>query len=54
MMNADNGTENLLYLNEQLEHLLLARPIGWQVVDKNIKSLWSGFQNELIGVRVSE
>ena len=34
--------------------VLLARPIGWQVVDKNIKSLWSGFQDELISVGVSE
>ena len=41
-------------LNEQLEHLLLARHMGWQLVDKNIKSLWSGFQDELIGVGVSD
>ena len=40
-------------LKEQLGRSLLARPIGRQAVDKNMKPLQSGSQDELIGAGVS-
>ena len=41
-------------LDEQLRRSLLAPPIGRQVVDKNMKPLKSGSQDELIGAGVPE
>ena len=41
-------------LDEQLGRSLLARPVGRQVVDKNMKPLQSDSQDELIGAGVPE
>ena len=41
-------------LDEQLRRSLLARLIGRQAVDKNMKPLKSGTQDELIGAGVPE